>query len=451
MYGQAILFCYLGAVGSIFLLNAVQWSFSRNWTYGIYTLQTLILFSQSIFNRFFVDSIHLTESLNMAIHATSNGLVTILYIELIYRLFHYTQKNPQYERRYRYVELGLTLFVFVEVGMLITNEQWHMAPPGWFISTLYWSLLITIGVFGIWVSARRQDAVGRFFLIGSILMLVHKTNILFNYTGFPWTLSRSPESINMHVLTLGIVRIVELLCFSLCLVFRQRQIEVAQAVKQTRREEQLVQDRLKADLSVQRLEQEKTDVQLRALQSQVNPHFLFNSLNSLSSLIDDDPGRASQFVNELSLVYRYLLRANDQTLTTLSSELDFIQSYYHLLKTRHGNGLDLRISVDEDNQMKLLPPLTLQLLVENAVKHNITSAKQPLTIEVFTANDGQLVVRNNLQRKKTRILSNGVGLSTIATHYQKLQQPAPIVTDEDGQFTITLPLIVPTPDPVVVR
>lgn len=125
-------------------------------------------------------------------------------------------------------------------------------------------------------------------------------------------------------------------------------------------------------------------------------------------------------MNELSVVYRYLLRANDQQLTTLSGELDFIQSYYHLLKTRHGSGLNLLVRVEDGYERQLLPPLTLQLLVENAVKHNVTSSKRPLTVEILTDKRGFLTVRNNLQRKNTRVLSNGVGLSTITTQYQQL-------------------------------
>ena len=182
------------------------------------------------------------------------------------------------------------------------------------------------------------------------------------------------------------------------------------------------------------MEQEKTDIQLRALQAQVNPHFLFNSLNSLSSLIDDEPQRAGQFVDELSIVYRYLLKANDQALTTLAGELDFIQSYYHLLKTRYGSGLDLTIQVKADHLTRLLPPLTLQLLVENAVKHNVTSPKRPLSLAIFTDEAGYLIVRNNLQRKQVRVLSNGVGLSTIASQLRNLGQSAPGIEEEGGFF-----------------
>jgi LytS/YehU family sensor histidine kinase len=265
----------------------------------------------------------------------------------------------------------------------------------------------------------------------------------------PATLDRATLSVVQQVIIGGFI--VKLLCFSLCLVFWQRKTAVARA----RAEEQLVQERLEARLTQQRLEQEKAQVQLRALQAQVNPHFLFNSLNSLSALIDEEPERAGQFVDQLSVVYRYLLRTSqaanspepdgDHALTTLDNELAFIESYYHLLQTRYGTGLQLHVSAGAPYQSQLLPPLTLQLLVENAVKHNVTSSTCPLRVDIFIDSAGYLTVRNNLQRKRSRIASNGVGLATITTQYINLHQPAPQISEENGQFTVRLPLIAPGP------
>jgi two-component system, LytTR family, sensor kinase len=182
--------------------------------------------------------------------------------------------------------------------------------------------------------------------------------------------------------------------------------------------------------------------QLDALKQQVNPHFLFNSLNALDSLIEEDPVQARAFLDELCTVYRYLLRFNrDSNLTDLSSELDFIQSYFHLLKTRHGAGLNLHVSVPDQYQTYLLPPLTLQLLVENAVKHNVVLPEQPLHISIRTEAGNRLVVSNNLQRKNTRILSNQVGLTNIATQYRLLGGGEIRVDDDDQFFTVTLPLL----------
>jgi sensor histidine kinase YesM len=191
---------------------------------------------------------------------------------------------------------------------------------------------------------------------------------------------------------------------------------------------------------VETLSKAQLQTQLDALRQQVNPHFLFNSLNSLISLIDENPLQASAFAEELSTVYRYLLRSNESPLVPLASELDFIESYYHLLKTRHGDSLTLAITVQSGAETRQLPPLTLQLLIENAVKHNIILPEQPLTI-TLTATAQCLVVSNNLQRKPGRTLSNGVGLSNILTKYQMLDQPAPTIEDDGQSFRVTLPLV----------
>ena len=195
--------------------------------------------------------------------------------------------------------------------------------------------------------------------------------------------------------------------------------------------------------------------QLDALRQQVNPHFLFNSLNVLDSLIEDDPKQARVFLEELSTVYRYLLRSNgatdrDSNLTDLASELAFIHSYYHLLKTRHGDGLHLNITIDDRYQTYQLPPLTLQLLVENAVKHNIVLPDQPLRIAIQTDEHAQLQVRNNIQRKTIRVASNGVGLANILSKYQMLNQPPPIIREANEEFVVTLPLIA-TSDTLLTR
>ena len=189
------------------------------------------------------------------------------------------------------------------------------------------------------------------------------------------------------------------------------------------------------------LKKAKMQTELDALRQQVNPHFLFNSLNSLTALIGEDPQKAEMFSEELSSVYRYLLRCNDTPLVPLSAEMAFLRSYYHLLKTRHGDSLSLKSHISPDNESRQLPPLTLQLLIENAVKHNAVLPEQPLTITLQTDASHQLVVSNNLQRKSVRALSNGVGLSNILTKYRMLGQPTPVIEDDGREFRVTLPLL----------
>jgi hypothetical protein len=177
------------------------------------------------------------------------------------------------------------------------------------------------------------------------------------------------------------------------------------------------------------------------LKSQVNPHFLFNCFNTLSSLINEDPKKAEVFLDELSKVYRYLLRNNETGLSTLQNELKFIESYFRLLKTRHGDAVQFQVETDKRYDNYLLPSLSLQLLVENAVKHNVLSRNKPLVIEIFTTAGNKLIVNNNLQRRTKKGPSNRIGLDNIKTKYKLLGQNGFHVMEDPRNFTVVLPLI----------
>ncbi len=178
--------------------------------------------------------------------------------------------------------------------------------------------------------------------------------------------------------------------------------------------------------------------QFDRLKAQVNPHFLFNSLNSLSALISENPRQATAFLDELSSVYRYLLQNNrsvEGELTTLRAELEFMRSYFYLLKTRYGTAIALYREVNEALLDHRLPPLTLQLLVENAVKHNVALPENPLNIRILTTDTGELLVANTIRRKSVRVPSEGLGLANIAHRYRLLGLREPII-DDDGRFFI---------------
>lgn len=189
------------------------------------------------------------------------------------------------------------------------------------------------------------------------------------------------------------------------------------------------------------LEQQALQQEFDTLKNQVNPHFLFNCFNTLSSLITEDKERAEIFLNELSQVYRYLLRNNEDGLTTVESEIKFIKSYYGLLHTRHGSALSLTLDINKQYNAYLLPSLSLQLLLENVVKHNQLSKAQPLMIEIFTTAGNKLVVNNNLQRRTVKAPSNRVGLENIRAKYQLLNQFGFQVIEDGKNFTVVLPLI----------
>jgi two-component system, LytTR family, sensor kinase len=201
-------------------------------------------------------------------------------------------------------------------------------------------------------------------------------------------------------------------------------------------------ERLKeAVVEKESLKQQALQHEFDVLKNQVNPHFLFNCFNTLLSLISENKERAETFLNELSKVYRYLLRNNEDGMSTVENEIKFIRSYYDLLKTRHGEALQLTIDIDKRYNPYLLPSLTLQLLVENVVKHNQLAKSQPLVIEIFTTAGNQLVVNNNLQRRTVKAPSNRVGLENIKAKYQLLKQKGFQVMEDGKNFTVVLPLI----------
>lgn len=186
------------------------------------------------------------------------------------------------------------------------------------------------------------------------------------------------------------------------------------------------------------LERQNVESQLEGLRNQVNPHFLFNSLNTLTFLIPEDSAKAVNFVQKLSRVYRYVLESRDAKVIALSEELEFLQSYIFLLKERFGDNLNVCINEVNTKSDAAIIPLSLQMLFENAIKHNVISAGKPLEIQVFTEN-GHLVVRNNLQRKNQVMHSTGVGLQNIIDRYRMFSNKAVKVETTDAFFSVSLP------------
>ncbi len=191
----------------------------------------------------------------------------------------------------------------------------------------------------------------------------------------------------------------------------------------------------------EQLKRQNVESQLEILKNQVKPHFLFNSLNTLTSLIPDDPDLAVDYVQKLSKVYRYILEIKDKKLIPLQEEMDCIKAYLFMLRIRFGENLKTEIDETDLNFNDHIVPLSLQLLVENAVKHNIISSKKPLTIKIHKGKNDSLMVCNNLQRKSQTMPSTKTGLDNIKSRYKILanKEVEVIVTDKD--FTVTLPLV----------
>lgn len=190
----------------------------------------------------------------------------------------------------------------------------------------------------------------------------------------------------------------------------------------------------------EQLKKEYMHSQLLGLKSQMNPHFLFNSLNSLSSLIHEDSEIAEEFLDHMSKVYRYLLRNNEEKFVTLETEINFIKSYYFLLKVRHEEGLQLHIQVTPESKARWIPPLTLQMIIENAMNQNALSRSKPLTISIQDSEDGLRIV-NSIAPKINSVHSNAEIEENINNKYRLLCGCEIEIEETEKQRSIVLPVI----------
>ncbi len=193
-------------------------------------------------------------------------------------------------------------------------------------------------------------------------------------------------------------------------------------------------------IEAERFKNEYLASQYQSLKDQMNPHFLFNSLNTLTYLVYENQNQAAQFIKKLSDVYRYVLDTRDQEVVNLSEELSFVRSYVFLQKIRFEDALRVEITIPDETTFRV-PPLALQMLLENAIKHNELSEERPLQITISLEDEVYLVVKNNRQPKEIREASSGIGLTNIGARYAYLSEADMVVTNDQQHFTVKLPLL----------
>lgn len=209
--------------------------------------------------------------------------------------------------------------------------------------------------------------------------------------------------------------------------------------------EQSVAERTKqlteANTQLLKVQKENLQSQFEVLKQQVNPHFLFNSLNVLTSLIKIDPNLAESFTERLSKVYRYVLENKEKDLVSLSTELEFLNAYLFLLEIRFMKKLIININIDKSYSDYLILPIAIQLIIENAIKHNTFSKAQPLKIEIFVDEQQRLNIINNLNVRETKLVSTGVGLENINRRYALVSDQKPEFVKTSEHFIAKLPLL----------
>lgn len=181
--------------------------------------------------------------------------------------------------------------------------------------------------------------------------------------------------------------------------------------------------------------------ELEVLKLQLDPHFLFNNFSILTQLIETNQQSAQEFLSNLSRVYRYILTTGKKDVIALEEELKFVEMYFHLIKIRHGESIHLSVNVTKADKRKGIPPVTLQLLLENAIKHNISTVKRPLHLTIESLEEGNIGVKNNLQRINIDYKTTGMGLKNIRERYQLLQSVQPEIITSETVFEVKLPLL----------
>ncbi|MEJ7558182.1 MAG: histidine kinase [Pedobacter sp.] len=183
------------------------------------------------------------------------------------------------------------------------------------------------------------------------------------------------------------------------------------------------------------------EAELESLKMQLDPHFMFNNFSTLSALIAEDQNLAQHFLEKLSRVYRYMIINVHKNIISVEEEIDFANAYFYLIKIRLGENIKMELVLPDSVLKKGIPPITLQLLIENAIKHNTASRSKPLLLTITADEDGDLLVTNTLQRLNYNIPSTGTGLLNIQSRYKLLSERLPEITEADNLFQVKLPLM----------
>ena len=189
------------------------------------------------------------------------------------------------------------------------------------------------------------------------------------------------------------------------------------------------------------LKENALELQLQSLKVQLDPHFMFNNFSTLSALISEDQALAQHFLENLSRVYRYMIANLNKNIISVQDEICFANAYFYLMKIRLGENVKMEINISDDVLKKGIPPITLQLLIENAIKHNTASRSKPLKISVNGDEQGNLIVTNSLQRLNYNIPSTNMGLKNIESRYKLLSSRLPEIIETENLFVVKLPLL----------
>lgn len=309
--------------------------------------------------------------------------------------------------------------------------------------------------FGIWTSLEAFKKVGIYsFVIGFTLWKGNELIGSFNHKHFPW--SQNPKRtliIDLSATLLFSPLAIFLINYwlfpmlygfgieknpKLFLIIGLIQFFISMLISSFFYIKHFFTEWLKTLVSEEKLKKEAIQLRYDALKSNVNPHFLFNSLSVLTSLVDTDTQKAKQFIQQFSDIYRYVLEHREKEIVPLNEEINFIKSFANLHLLRHAE--NLKVNIDIENITGYIIPLSLQILLENCFKHNVISNEKPLVVTVWREKS-YIFVQNNFQKRKTIQESGGVGLETISKQFERLTDRKVEIIQTSAHYTVKVPIL----------
>lgn len=338
-----------------------------------------------------------------------------------------------FSHRYRYLFiLGLTLYTFISTELCEVYYYFN-------IEIEWYYALATIGfiTLGVWEGSRMLQPLFKkkiqasyykikwqllFFVAGSIITSVITIATVFAISMLMHnhTLEETIVPLKLNIIYAWLANLLFHLLNAIMYYFKEYKSKLVEA---------------------EELKRITAQAELQLVKSQINPHFLFNNLNVLSTLVLQNNAEANKFIEAFSKVYRYILSTHDKELVEIKTELDYIKPYIFLLEKRFSDGLSIKINIPEQYESKYIIPASLQMLIENAIKHNVVSRHKPLHIDVHVNGNNSIVVSNNLQVRETVENSTEIGLNNIKKRYLLVSGREVQIDKNNSDFTVTLPML----------
>lgn len=344
------------------------------------------------------------------------------------------EQNGETQKLLLLSALAITLFMALPRLAVIIFLKTKAHPGGQNIT--WWSFWLkclysfAIALFFLWVNVKRQKILTK---AGMLDMTRFSHRLIINVILF-FTIRFISLGLDLHIPSVAINENLYSFIFNITLVL---EISICILVAEVYT---LIVTNQRIRLRNETLQKVNAETTFEVLKRQVNPHFLFNSLNTLNAMIDSNSEAAKAFINNMSHVYRHVLNCADKPVVTLAEEMEFAMAYTNMLQERHIGSLHVTVNVSNQHMADFIPPMSLQILLENAVKHNVVSVRQPLEVIIETKNN-YLIVNNRIQEKKVKPPSTGTGLYNLNRRYIYLCKKEIDISRSGSHFTVSLPLL----------